>query len=280
MNSTLVSSRHPLWLLRLSGPRSWNTPGCRPENARFRHRVQVTLWFRGRPQPFPRRISRAPRPVPCSARASICTGYDLVGRIVAVGKGYPRLVSEPKWPQRSKLVAGRVTCWSRFGIWSPFPSASPPCRRRPYCLAWQMLFREADAKAGQTILVHGANGVVGTVLHHLGRHFGIRVIGTSSPRHHDASRAMSVEPVDYSASDLAERILAPAPGGVDGIFDHLGLESVRISCGLLHRGVSLILCGNAAAFSQKASMARVFLRPYGTVAALEVAPQRSLCHFL
>ena len=58
--------------------------------------------------------------------------------------------------------------------------------------AWQMLFREAEVKAGQTILVHGANGGVGTVICQLARRFGIRVIGMASPRHHYALRKMGV----------------------------------------------------------------------------------------
>ena len=57
--------------------------------------------------------------------------------------------------------------------------------------AWQMLHIKARIKRGQTILVHGANGGVGTILTQLALYAGVRVIGTASPRHHETLRAQA-----------------------------------------------------------------------------------------
>ena len=191
-------------------------------------------------------------------------GYDFVGRIVAVGRG----VSESR-------IGTRVAAITKLGGWAtylltparglvPVPEGITAAQAETVLVngvtAWQMLFREAEVKAGQTILVHGANGGVGTVLCGLARHFGIRVIGTASPRHHDALRAMDAEPLDYNAPDLADRVRALAPRGVDAAFDHLGLESARISYSLLAPGGSLIVYGNASALKGTTSTTRVFLR--------------------
>jgi NADPH:quinone reductase-like Zn-dependent oxidoreductase len=46
--------------------------------------------------------------------------------------------------------------------------------------------------------------------------------------------------VDYDAPDLAARVRALAPGGVDVAFDHLGLASCRLSFGLLAPGGRLV----------------------------------------
>jgi NADPH:quinone reductase-like Zn-dependent oxidoreductase len=153
-----------------------------------------------------------------------------------------------------------VAAISKFGGWAshilsstdalvPVPADLDPALVETVLVngltAWQMLYREARVKAGQTILVHGANGGVGSVLSQIAVHAGIRVIGTASPRHHDALRAIGVEPVDYNAADLAKRIRALAPAGVDAAFDHLGLESVRVSYKLLARGGSIIAYGTA-----------------------------------
>ncbi len=204
-------------------------------------------------------------------------GYDFVGRVVAVGEG----VSETR-------LGTRVAAVTKIGGWASHvlvparnlvavPDGVTAVQAETVLLngvtAWQMLFREAGAKAGQTILVHGANGGVGTVLCQLGRHFGLRVIGTSSRRHHEGLRAMGVEPVDYDAPDLAERIRALAPDGVDAAFDHLGLESARMSYRLLHRGGSLVVYGNAAALGQKTSIARVFLRLMGQLLLWKLRPK-------
>ena len=191
-------------------------------------------------------------------------GYDLVGKVRAVGPG----VAE-------HLVGTRVAAVTKTGGWAthavikantlvPVPPALDPALVETVLVngvtAWQMLYRKARVEAGQTILVHGANGGVGTVLCQLARAGGIRVIGTAAPRHHEALRAVGVEPVDYGAADLAQQIRALAPRGVDAAFDHLGLSSARASFRLLARGGSLIAYGNAAILKGSESMGRAFLR--------------------
>ncbi|HEY2470925.1 MAG TPA: medium chain dehydrogenase/reductase family protein [Terracidiphilus sp.] len=190
-------------------------------------------------------------------------GYDLVGTVRAVGQGVS-----------NQLIGTRVAAVTKIGGWAthalieaetlvPVPSALDPALVETVLVngitAWQMLYRKARVKAGQTILVHGANGGVGTVLSQIALDGGIRVIGTASPRHHDNLRSIGVEPVDYNAPDLAKLIRALAPNGVDAAFDHLGLDSARMSLSLLARGGSLIAYGNAAILNGSTSMVSVFV---------------------
>lgn len=191
-------------------------------------------------------------------------GYDFVGTVRAVGAGVA-----------ADLIGTRVAAVTKTGGWAthtlvpaldlvPVPPTLDPALVETVLVngvtAWQMLYRQARVRAGQTILVHGANGGVGTVLSQLALHAGIRVIGTAAPRHHGALRAMGVEPVDYNAPDLAARVRDLAPGGVDAAFDHLGLESARVSFGLLARGGALISYGNAAALNGMGSMVSIFVK--------------------
>jgi NADPH2:quinone reductase len=110
-----------------------------------------------------------------------------------------------------------------------------------------MLHRSAKVRAGQTVLITGAAGGVGSVLAQLARDAGARVIGTAGPRHHEALRALGVEPVDYRDPDLASRIRELAPEGVDAVFDHLGGASVSLSYRLLNRTGTLVSYSIAAA---------------------------------
>jgi NADPH2:quinone reductase len=207
-------------------------------------------------------------------------GYDFVGTVLAVGDGV-----------RQDLVGQRVAAVTKTGGWAthilvlaqdlvPVPAALDAALVETVLVngitAWQMLYREAHVKPGQTILVHGANGGVGMVLSQLALHAGIRVIGTAAPRHHEALRSLGVEPVDYNAPDLSASVRALAPNGVDAAFDHLGLKSARISYSLLASGGSLICYGNAALLNDTSlsgrSMIWVFLKLLTQVSLWNILP--------
>ncbi|MFJ8621440.1 NADP-dependent oxidoreductase [Kitasatospora sp. NPDC093550] len=80
-------------------------------------------------------------------------------------------------------------------------------------------------RSGETLLVHGAAGGVGTVLLQFARARGITVIGTASEANHDHLRELGAVPVTYGEG-LAERVRAAAPGGVDRALDAAGQGGV------------------------------------------------------
>ncbi|MEV0842477.1 NADP-dependent oxidoreductase [Actinocatenispora sera] len=75
--------------------------------------------------------------------------------------------------------------------------------------------------AGDTILVNGASGTVGSAAVQLAAARGARVIGTGSPASHELLRTLGAEPVAYGTG-MAERVRALAPGGVDRALDVAG----------------------------------------------------------
>jgi NADPH:quinone reductase-like Zn-dependent oxidoreductase len=111
--------------------------------------------------------------------------------------------------------------------------------------AWRMLHRSADVQSGQTIVVLGANGGVGTTLLQLARQAGIRVIGSASARHHDRLRELGAVPVDYHGDVLAQ-VRQLAPDGVAAVFDHVGGVGIIDSWRMLARGGTLVSYGTAA----------------------------------
>jgi NADPH:quinone reductase-like Zn-dependent oxidoreductase len=78
---------------------------------------------------------------------------------------------------------------------------------------------------GQTIVIDGAAGGVGSAAVQLARARGARVIGTASERNHDFLRSLGAEPTTYGEG-LVERVRALAPEGVDFAFDTAGQGSV------------------------------------------------------
>ncbi|WP_442812068.1 medium chain dehydrogenase/reductase family protein [Streptomyces sp. NBC_01803] len=196
-------------------------------------------------------------------------GYDLVGTVSAAGAGV-----DPG------LVGRRVAALVKVGGWASHvavdaadvvrvPDGIGAAEAETLVVngitAWQMLHRKARVRAGQTILVHGANGGVGSLLVQLAHAAGAKVIGTASARHHDALRAGGVLPVDYRTEDVPARVRELAPAGVDAVFDHVGGRSVIDSWRLLAPGGTLVSYGSASTRDDTGSKQWPVLRILGRV---------------
>ncbi|MGW1802760.1 medium chain dehydrogenase/reductase family protein [Streptomyces sp. NPDC001984] len=177
-------------------------------------------------------------------------GYDLVGTVQAAGTGVD-----------GTLIGTRVASLTKTGGWASHvlldaadlvevPEGVGAAEAETAVVngitAWQMLHRKARIRSGQTILVHGANGGVGSLLVQLALTAGVRVIGTASARHHDTLRALGVTPVDYRTENIPARVGQLAPGGVDAVFDHVGGPGLSDSWHLLAPGGTLVSYGSAA----------------------------------
>jgi NADPH:quinone reductase-like Zn-dependent oxidoreductase len=101
--------------------------------------------------------------------------------------------------------------------------------------AWQGLFEHGRLRAGQSILVHGAAGAVGSMVTQLAREVGAYVIGTG--RAADRQKAL-----DFGANefiDLENEALEDV-GGVDLVFDVIGGDIGKRSASLIRAGGTLV----------------------------------------
>ncbi|WP_203701415.1 NADP-dependent oxidoreductase [Asanoa iriomotensis] len=85
---------------------------------------------------------------------------------------------------------------------------------------------------GETLLVHGAAGAVGTVAVQLAAAAGATVIATARPENHPYLRELGAIPVAYGPG-LADRVRAAAPGGVDAALDGAGGDALDVSLDLV-----------------------------------------------
>jgi NADPH:quinone reductase-like Zn-dependent oxidoreductase len=210
-------------------------------------------------------------------------GYDVVGTVQAVGGGVG-----------AELVGTRVAALTKTGGWASHvvldaadvvevPEGLGAAEAETAVVngitAWQMLHRKARVRSGQTILVHGANGGVGSMLVQIALAAGARVIGTASAGHHDALRALGVVPVDYRTEDIPARVRELAPGGVDAVFDHVGGQSLIDSWHLLARGGTLVSYGSASTRDDSGSKQWPVLKLLGRVWVWNALPNGRRAYF-
>ncbi|MFC6723729.1 medium chain dehydrogenase/reductase family protein [Halobium palmae] len=190
-------------------------------------------------------------------------GYDLVGEVVEIGSDVSHLT-----------VGQRVAALTETGSWAthavvpaeklvPVPDGLDPGEVVSLVTngvtAYQMLHRIARIHAGDTVVVHGASGGVGTVLTQLAREAGVDVIGTASASKHDLLRELGAVPIDYRIDDLPARIREIAPDGVDAVFDHVGGAGLVDSWRMLGPGGRLVSYGVASALDDEGHRLRPFV---------------------
>jgi NADPH:quinone reductase-like Zn-dependent oxidoreductase len=98
--------------------------------------------------------------------------------------------------------------------------------------AWQALFDGAKLAAGQTVLIHGAAGGVGSFAVQLAKIKGARVIGTASKKNHEYLRSLGAdETVDYNTTRFEDVVQ-----NVDVVLDTITGETADRSYPVIKKG--------------------------------------------
>ncbi|QHS50429.1 NADP-dependent oxidoreductase [Edaphobacter sp. 12200R-103] len=105
----------------------------------------------------------------------------------------------------------------------------------PGLTAWQGLFEHGRLQAGQSVLVHGAAGVVGSMASQLARDAGAYVIGTGRAGARQAALDFGAQEFVDLDNDTLEDV-----GEVDLVFDVLGGDIAKRSAGLIRAGGTLV----------------------------------------
>lgn len=206
-------------------------------------------------------------------------GYDVVGTVLEA--------DDPT------LAGRRVAALTKTGGWRshvvlptadlvPVPDGLDAAEAETFVVngitAWQMLHRVARVRRGGTILVHGANGGVGTTLVQLARAAGISVIGTASARNQDVVTALGATAVDYRG-DVPARVRELAPAGVDAVFDHVGGPGIVDSFRLLAPGGTLVAYGSASTKDDPGNSRLPVLKLLARLLWWNALPNRRRAHF-
>jgi NADPH:quinone reductase-like Zn-dependent oxidoreductase len=158
-------------------------------------------------------------------------GADVSGVVDQVGPG----VSE--FAVGDEVLGSSVTpSFAEYALAEPTSLV-----RKPHDIAWEVagslagaggtayaVLKQLGVKAGETLLIHGAAGGVGTFAVQLAAARGVTVIGTASERNHHYLRSIGAIPVTYG-DGLLERVRSVAPQGVDAVLDASGRGEIPVS---------------------------------------------------
>jgi NADPH2:quinone reductase len=155
-------------------------------------------------------------------------GLELAGIVAAVGEGVERLKPGDRVvAYASQAVAEKAAVRQEFTIPMPrtldFVAASGICLT--YFTSYHALKQRAQLQPGETLLVLGAGGGVGTTAVELGKVMGAKVIAAaSSAEKLEVARSLGADHlINYAADDLRERIKDITGGkGVDVVYDPVG----------------------------------------------------------
>jgi NADPH:quinone reductase-like Zn-dependent oxidoreductase len=105
-----------------------------------------------------------------------------------------------------------------------------------------LIHRIAKLRQGESVLIYGAAGGVGTAALQLGSPVGLKMFGTASRPKHDLVAALGGIPIDYRTEDFARRAAS-----VDAVFDPIGGYNWLRSYRALGKGGRFIGYGMSAA---------------------------------
>jgi NADPH2:quinone reductase len=153
-------------------------------------------------------------------------GWDLVGVVDRLGDGVSGI--EPGQIVAAMPISGayaEFVCLRQREL-VPVPAGLDAAEAVSlvlnYITAYQMLHRSAKVRPGQSALIHGAAGGVGSALLQLGRLAKVEMYGTCSSRGASAVSALGSIPIDYQHQDFVEEIHRLTSEGVNVVFDSIG----------------------------------------------------------
>jgi NADPH:quinone reductase-like Zn-dependent oxidoreductase len=178
-------------------------------------------------------------------------GYAVVGDVEAVGENVRGVAVGARVGVLTVIGGYTEVLYWRADRLIPVPATLDPALAVPiilnYIVAYQTMHRVAKARAGETALIIGASGGIGTALLQLGRLAGLELYAIASQRKHAILTEYGATPIDYRTQDFATVIRAAAPGGLDVVLDGMmRLEAMRSALSLLRRGGRMVSFGEPA----------------------------------
>jgi NADPH:quinone reductase len=201
-------------------------------------------------------------------------GYELVGVVEQLGRGCSRahvgdcIGALTVWGADAERVC--VLEANAVEVPEDLDPAEVLSLVLTYMTAYQLLHRSATVKRGETVLVHGAAGRVGSAVLELGAVAGLGLYGTCSARDRAAVERLGAVAIDYRNEDFLARVRELPGRGVDVVLDGLGGALSLRSFRALRPGGRLVIYGHSSTISHGHRSWRGWIEWYAATATVGV----------
>ncbi|MFB7595859.1 NADPH:quinone reductase [Streptomyces sp. NPDC056160] len=182
-------------------------------------------------------------------------GRDLVGTVAEAGPGAPGFAVGDRVWSNSLGHGGRQGAAAERAVVAAdrlyhLPDGVDPLTAvaivHPAATAYLALFTHGRVRPGETVVVAGAAGNVGSALVVLAARAGAHVVATAGEAGAEHCRALgAAQTIDYRDPSAVERIRDACPGGVDLYLDTAGVNDLTNTVGLLARRGRIVLLAGA-----------------------------------
>jgi NADPH:quinone reductase-like Zn-dependent oxidoreductase len=160
----------------------------------------------------------------------VIPGWDVAGIVEQVGAGVTKFVAGDEvigfvreeilrhgtYAEKIAVPSSTLVRRPRNATWAQ--AAGLPLAG---LTAYQAIVHTLKLTMGETVLIHGASGGVGSLAAQIAVQLGARIIGSGSAANHSYLRSISAEPVLYG-ENLVRDVRAIVPDGVDAVLDCVG----------------------------------------------------------
>jgi len=111
-----------------------------------------------------------------------------------------------------------------------------------------------EVKAGETVLVSGAAGAVGSIAAQVAKLMGAKVIGLAGGAEKAAflTGTLGLDgSIDYKGEDVNKRLKELAPNGIDVFFDNVGGELLDIALDNIRERGRVVICGAISQYNDQ-----------------------------
>lgn len=203
-------------------------------------------------------------------------GFDAAGIIAEIGEGVTgfevgdRVVTSSnqglgEWGSYAEYVKSYTDRVAKLADGVDFQTAA--AIPTAAVTSWEALFDTGGLKSGQSVLINGGAGGMGSYLIQFAKHAGARVAATCGPANIDYVKGLGADlAIDYRQGKVRETVLSWAPDGVDLLVDTVGQGTLPDSIEMTKPGgmitpIGTLIIGEPQPDPEKAAARNVTIVP-------------------